>query len=617
MPRFPLPRQDCFDTNGNPRAGAKLYFYTTGTTTPLATYADSALATPNANPVVADSAGLFGEIFLTQTAVYKVVLKTSADITVWTADPVSGGTTSADLTGLVNAAAISNDTAQQQAITNKLQFLQAGAGAVTRTVQSKLRDTVSIMDFGAVDGASDNLTAFQAAVTTGKNVYIPDGDWRLSAAVSVITPGQQIIGSGGKCYVKTTSATADIFTVGNNTDTITGVVFSGLQIYSTVTKSAGAAIRFRKAQKCDVRSCGVSSVSDYTATGRRLWDGIVYEEAADSVIDDCSMWGFGQDGVRIYGSATLNAEISVTGGTWITYAERYGVYLGGRFGGLRLSDGDISACWRNFNIDQLLVPGYPNREIFLSSQFSLDSSADCNIFIGSQGASIVECTGLWNASAGRVSGVGPSSGNGEGVHVDPNNDGLTIRWTGGRLYNCAGAGLTLNEGRLLLNDVLVTDNGTGTGLSDHGIWIVSAVGNSGPIQITNCYFTGNAGYDLLVEDQLEYSRITDNVFRGSGTGTYSGPTNTLSTTNIVQRNIGYKTRAEGTGAVLNGNTSVTITHGLAGLPSNISLTALNTVPDGRGLAVYNITTTTFDVLLSTAATVNRDFYWIAHYGPSV
>jgi hypothetical protein len=617
MPRFNQPRSDSFDAAGAPRSGAKLYFYVSGTTTPLATYAESTLITPNANPVVADSAGLFGEIFLTQSATYKVVLKTSLDVTVWTADPVVGGTTSLDLAGLVNAAAISNVTADQQAITNKLQFLQAGAGAVTRTVQSKLRDTVSVMDFGAVDGAADNLTAFQAAVTTGKNVYIPDGDWKLSAAISVITAGQHIIGSGGKCRVRTTSTTADIFTVGNNTDTITGVVFSGLQIYSTVTKSAGAAIRFRKAQKCDVRSCGISSSLDYAATGARLWDGIVYEEGLDSVIDDCSMWGFGQDGLRIYGGASLNAEISVTGGTWITYAQRYGIYLGGSFGGLRLTDGDISTCWRNLNIDQLLVPGSPNREIFIGSNFSIDASSDANIWVGSGGASTIECTGLWCASAGRTTGVGPSEANKTGIQIDPGNTNLTLRITGGKIYNSAGAGMTINEASILMNDVLVTDNGTGTGLSDHGIWVVTAAGNEGPLQITNCYFTGNAGYDLLVENQLIYSRITDNIFRGGGTGTYSGSANTPSATNIIQRNVGYVTSNQGTGTILTGNTTVVINHGLAAAPSTIHVTANNTVPEGRGLAVSTVTSTQFTALISSAAASDRDFYWSAHVGTHV
>lgn len=103
MPRFTKPRADAFDTSGNPRAGAKLYFYVTGTTTPLDTYSNDALSVVNANPVVADSAGLFGEIFL-GSGTYKVVLKTSADVTVWTADPVAATPTTASLSPTITAA---------------------------------------------------------------------------------------------------------------------------------------------------------------------------------------------------------------------------------------------------------------------------------------------------------------------------------------------------------------------------------------------------------------------------------------------------------------------------------------------------------------------------------
>lgn len=87
--RFIDPVASAFDSNGVPESGAKLNFYESGTTTRLDTYSDTDLTTANANPVVADSAGRFGNIFL-KAQNYKVVLTDSADVTIWTRDPVDG-----------------------------------------------------------------------------------------------------------------------------------------------------------------------------------------------------------------------------------------------------------------------------------------------------------------------------------------------------------------------------------------------------------------------------------------------------------------------------------------------------------------------------------------------
>lgn len=69
--------------------GAKLNTYVAGTSTPLATYSDSALTTPNANPVVASAGGLFGPIYLTKGVAYKFVLTDTLGGAVWTQDNVS------------------------------------------------------------------------------------------------------------------------------------------------------------------------------------------------------------------------------------------------------------------------------------------------------------------------------------------------------------------------------------------------------------------------------------------------------------------------------------------------------------------------------------------------
>lgn len=77
------------DSNGLPLNGALLYTFLTGTTTPTPTYTTSSLGTPLANPVVADSSGLFPEIFLDPAVTYRFQLKTAGGSLVQDIDPFS------------------------------------------------------------------------------------------------------------------------------------------------------------------------------------------------------------------------------------------------------------------------------------------------------------------------------------------------------------------------------------------------------------------------------------------------------------------------------------------------------------------------------------------------
>jgi hypothetical protein len=85
--RFFSPNQQFADSTGLPYANGTLAFYASGTSTPLATYSDSALTIANTNPVVLDSAGRAGNIFL-QNLAYKVVLSDVNSNVIWTDDPV-------------------------------------------------------------------------------------------------------------------------------------------------------------------------------------------------------------------------------------------------------------------------------------------------------------------------------------------------------------------------------------------------------------------------------------------------------------------------------------------------------------------------------------------------
>ncbi len=78
MARLILPYQSVYDLNGDPISGAKMYFYESGTITPKDTYADDGLTVENTNPVIANSQGQFGPIFLSGN--YSCQLTDSADV---------------------------------------------------------------------------------------------------------------------------------------------------------------------------------------------------------------------------------------------------------------------------------------------------------------------------------------------------------------------------------------------------------------------------------------------------------------------------------------------------------------------------------------------------------
>lgn len=82
---------------------------------------------------------------------------------------------------------------------NLIGFLQSGAGAVSRTVQSKLRDSLSVKDFGAVgDGVTDDTAAVQAGVNaayaSAKTLFFPTGTYLVNSTIT--NRGASMCGEG-------------------------------------------------------------------------------------------------------------------------------------------------------------------------------------------------------------------------------------------------------------------------------------------------------------------------------------------------------------------------------------------------------------------------------------
>jgi len=163
--------QQFFDDSGVPLAGGKLYSYQAGTTTPQVTYTTAAGNVPHSNPIILNAAGRVatGEIWLTSGQNYKFVLKTSTEVTIATWDNIVG----------INGTGIATNALY-------VQYDPAGAGAVATNAQAKMREIVSVKDFGAVgDGVADDTVAVHAAIDFAKNnrgsVFFPAGIYRVTS----------------------------------------------------------------------------------------------------------------------------------------------------------------------------------------------------------------------------------------------------------------------------------------------------------------------------------------------------------------------------------------------------------------------------------------------------
>lgn len=81
------------DATGTPYSGAKAYFYDAGTLTPIVTYTEASLSIPNDFPVIANSGGMFGPIFLPEQIIYHLRIADQAGVTIWDVDNISAPTT--------------------------------------------------------------------------------------------------------------------------------------------------------------------------------------------------------------------------------------------------------------------------------------------------------------------------------------------------------------------------------------------------------------------------------------------------------------------------------------------------------------------------------------------
>lgn len=199
---FNIPLFTALDSNGDPLSGAKLFIYEAGTTTKLTTYSDSALSVANANPLVADSAGRFGDVYGNADD-YKFVLTTSGD----TDPPTSPIKTFDNYT--ISAASSFSGGINASGYTEHLTNAQTGTSYTILTGDRAKRVTFSNSNAVAVTLPQANSTTFAdgwyfVAINKG-------------AGLVTVTPTTSTIG-GLSAITLTRGQSARIYSDGTNYD---------------------------------------------------------------------------------------------------------------------------------------------------------------------------------------------------------------------------------------------------------------------------------------------------------------------------------------------------------------------------------------------------------------
>lgn len=167
-----------FNSGGIPLNAGFIYAYIAGGTTPQDTYTTSAGAVKNTNPIVLGADGRPpNEIWLIHDQSYRFDLKDALGNLLKTYDNIA-------------APAASN-----------LWFTPAGASAVTRSIESKLREIESIVDLGGdPTGVADSTTAYNAARAVTP-FFFQAGTYLVSSVSKIYASG--VLGNMAQLFNRT------------------------------------------------------------------------------------------------------------------------------------------------------------------------------------------------------------------------------------------------------------------------------------------------------------------------------------------------------------------------------------------------------------------------------
>lgn len=276
--------QQFLDSNGDPVGAGSLYVYENETTTEASIYTNAALSTAASNPITLDAAGRMGSnIYVTDGTSYTITLDNSSAAEVFSRDNVFGW----------SSGSISS-----------LNYTNSATGADERTLQSRLEDFASLLDFSATgDGSTDDSGFIQDAIDSGVGViFCPPGTYKISSQVDLAS-NVLFVGAGkGKTVFQFDSSfgTTGAMFSGSGVANVTfrDITFDGNNVGSGASQTRLASmISF-------TTSTGISFINCELMNHEYI--GVAFgNSCSDILIDGCEFHTMGYSGTTSNGGAAV------------------------------------------------------------------------------------------------------------------------------------------------------------------------------------------------------------------------------------------------------------------------------------------------------------------------